>query len=293
MKTKYRNIRNALLMLIILGLNSSCINDDYSGEPSICKNPDFEFVTGKIVCPTSENYQIGWMAEVKNKGNSAGKITVQAWLSNDKKLGNDIAAGGLVFGIANSNEVLTRTFGATLSVNVNDYQYLLLQIDHNEEVDECDEKNNLFSIEIPENYPYSLCQPKDFDAITCEDINSNTDNLSEDQIIGTNANGHVLQVGDVIIYKTNQNRCGKLEILNINDANNKKLAIKAVTYNQNGTVYSQTNFLEVRGTWQCDLDAMIEEGYIAGQQDFWWQRLNPTDSSITPRNGAKFYKFQF
>lgn len=158
MKTKFISIKNLLLMLIILGLSSSCMHDDFSGAPSVCEKPDFEFVSGKIICPPFENYQIGWTAEVINKGKDAGLVSVQAWLSNDQNLGNDIAAGGILLGVANPGQVLTRTFGASLSVPVNDYKYLLLQIDHNEQVDECNEQNNVLIIEIPSHYPTCLCQ---------------------------------------------------------------------------------------------------------------------------------------
>ena len=284
------NVKILCTIVSILMLSTSCDVDDII-ENNECNQPDLEFISGDIICPTHTNYQIGWQANIKNSGSMSGQVTVQAWLSNDAVLGSDQAAGGLVFGTANPGESITRIFGATVS-NVDDYAFLLLQIDHNEQVQECNENNNLLVIEIPDNYS-SSCGPDDFNSITCEDINFNNSNLSEDNIEATDVNGHILQVGDVIIYKTNQDRCGKLEILNIDDAVNKKLTIKAVTFNADGSVYNQTNALEIRGTWNCDLDAMIEEGYVAGQEDFWWQRINVNDTEFSPKNGAKFHKYSF
>jgi hypothetical protein len=136
---------------------------------------------------------------------------------------------------------------------------------------------------------------------TLEDIILNYEELTSDKIVakngllskavieGTNANGHALSTSNVIIYKTNNNRYGKLQILGIDDASNFKLTIKAVTYNDDGTIYSQTENLAIRGTWQCDLDAMAESEVDI---DFKWNRTTSTNTYLQPITPAVFVKYK-
>ncbi len=145
-----------IIFFVFLIINYSCVDSDI--ESNTTSKADFVFDSANITCPSSENYQIGWEATVKNIGESEGKVTVQAWLSKDKVLGSDVAAGGLVFGNVEPTKTIYRSFGATVGGGVvSNYNYLLLQIDHNEEVDEMDETNNLIVIEIPKKYPEKVC----------------------------------------------------------------------------------------------------------------------------------------
>lgn len=285
MKTHFLKTTLACLALSFFATSCDC-DCELDKE---CDKPDFIITEGEITCPPNGNYQIGWKATVANKGVKGGNASVQAWLSKDKILGDDKAAGGLVFGTVAAGNTLTKTFGATVT-DVQDYKYLILQVDHNALVEECDESNNIFVIKVPENYPESMCGPKTFKDITCEDIDDSK--LSEEPILGSNFSGNILKIDDIIVYTTNKGRCGKLQILNIDDSENKKLTIRAVTYNSDGSVYSKTNALDIRGTWLCDLDEMLEEGGLKTEKDFWWNRLTKTDSKFTPKNGAKFYLYK-
>ena len=132
--------------------------------------------------------------------------------------------------------------------------------------------------------------PTNYAEITKDDIAAKEATMSSNMIEATNANGHVLDVGDVLVYKTNNDHFGKLEILAIDDADNYKLTIKAVTYDASGSVFSQTASLDIRGTWLCDLDAMEEDGT---SPDFKWRRLTETDTNLEPRGSALFAVYNF
>ena len=132
--------------------------------------------------------------------------------------------------------------------------------------------------------------PANYQEITRDDIVAKASTLSGNSIEATNSNGNVLNVGDVIIYKTNNDRYGKMEILAIDDANNKKLTIKAITYKNDGSVFYETSSLNVRGTYLCDLDAMVETQTDA---DFQWQRVNSTDTNLKPIAPALFAVYDF
>lgn len=131
--------------------------------------------------------------------------------------------------------------------------------------------------------------PDNFAEIMRDHIVAKEATFSNTTINGTIASGHLLNVGDIFLYKTNNNLYGKLQILAIDDANNYKLTIKAVTYNSDGIVFSESPSLNIRGTWMCDLDAMIEA--TSTNCDFQWDRATSTNTNFNPLNGALFVKY--
>ena len=150
----------------------------------------------------------------------------------------------------------------------------------------------LNACEKDEKQPEIEKQPENYNEISLANIIEKETTLSDIPIPATDINGHILDNSDVIIYKTSNNNYGKLEILSIDDANNKALTIKAVTYQANGTIYCQTSSLVIRGTWSCDLDAM-EESITTPFTDFKWERVNSTDTYLTIKNSALFAKYDF
>lgn len=133
-------------------------------------------------------------------------------------------------------------------------------------------------------------QPPGFDEISFSYIKESEQMLSGDPIAATDASGHLIDDSNVFIYKTTDDRFGKMVIMDIDDDNNKAATIKAITYNNDGTVYSQTESLLIRGTFSCDLDEMVEPTSNAEVKDFWWRKDNATDTFLEPRNNALFTK---
>jgi len=135
--------------------------------------------------------------------------------------------------------------------------------------------------------------PANYGELTKADIAKVSQSMSDSSIPATDASGHLLDVGDVLVYKTNEGRYGKMEILAIDDATNYQLTVKAVTYDLNDdNTYSSSPNLVIRGTWICDLDTMVEtsDGNIA---DFHWERINATDTKLRPLNTAIFALYHF
>ncbi|MEO1263907.1 MAG: hypothetical protein AAFZ15_34195 [Bacteroidota bacterium] len=129
-----------------------------------------------------------------------------------------------------------------------------------------------------------------FEEITRDDILAFKGELSGDDIVATNESGNILDTCAIVFYKTQDGRYGKFKILDIgefenNALENKTLFITAVTYANNGSVFSQTESLSIRGTWTCDLDAMEESG---PHNDFHWERVDTTDTLISPIGDALF-----
>jgi outer membrane protein OmpA-like peptidoglycan-associated protein len=91
----------------------------------------------------------------------------------------------------------------------------------------------------------------------------------------SNNSGILSNKGTVIVFATSDGNLGKMEILNVDKNDNYKLTVKYVTYNYNGSVHSQSDHLEIPGTYTCDLDQGKTEDVIHSEIDI---RLGIQDS---------------
>lgn len=107
-----------------------------------------------------------------------------------------------------------------------------------------------------------------FDQLDKKTIGAKLESLPDSfNIPMSNNTGIVNGPGTVIIYATSDGNMGKMQILDIDKNDNNKLTIKYVTYNYDGSVHSQSNNLEIRGTFTCDLDSG-NEGVERDKADF-------------------------
>ncbi|HCN12323.1 MAG TPA: hypothetical protein DIS75_08315 [Chryseobacterium sp.] len=135
---------------------------------------------------------------------------------------------------------------------------------------------------------------KTFAELTMDDIKANEPKMSTTSITVSDGNGIKWNSGDIILYKTQLGKYGKMEVTSIDAASNYKMKFKAVTYLYDG--WNETivnNGLEVRGTWYCDLDTPnLAETDNEQLADFKNERLTATDTKLVSMNGAKFYKYK-
>ena len=74
-------------------------------------------------------------------------------------------------------------------------------------------------------------------------------------IVLSDKNGDVVpKQGDVYVYKTSEGNIGKFEIVNVDKSNNYCTTFRYVTYNNDGSIKSQSNNLVVEGTYGVDFD---------------------------------------
>ena len=138
---------------------------------------------------------------------------------------------------------------------------------------------------------FASCQKEEirtglsFEEINLQDIKAHKNQLSTDRLPATDADGLILEICEVLLYRTNSDHYGKLKVLNIDFDDNYLLTIQAVTYRDDGTILSEVEELSIRGTYTCDLDAMLESG---PQNDFHWRRENDTDTALDPIGAAVF-----
>jgi outer membrane protein OmpA-like peptidoglycan-associated protein len=118
-----------------------------------------------------------------------------------------------------------------------------------------------------------------FDKLNRKSIGDKLETLPNERIQVSIPSGILLDVGTIIGYATKDGRVGKMEFLNIDKNDNYKLTVKYVTYNFNGSIYSQSNHLEIEGTQSCDLDDGTTE-VTSGDEDFQLGRTDKTNTVI-------------
>lgn len=140
----------------------------------------------------------------------------------------------------------------------------------------------VFSCKDKEEFSYS---PEGiFEKISRQDIFLRANSLSRNEIVGTDLDGFALKIYDVILYRTNTGRYGKMKILNF-EKETRKLTIKAITYDSDGTVYNKTEALEIGGSRSCNLDFMSADVL---ESDFSWYQTDPANTLFRPAGSAAF-----
>jgi hypothetical protein len=135
--------------------------------------------------------------------------------------------------------------------------------------------------------------PGSYDEIKIEHIAALETSMSNHLIEAINTNGTVLlKPGDVIVYKTNIGRFGKMKIVSINSADNYKLTINAETYKADGSIYQGKSNVEIQGTFIAELDEIVEASNNS-LGDFFWNRADTHLTNLVPEQGAKFIKYNF
>lgn len=126
-----------------------------------------------------------------------------------------------------------------------------------------------------------------FDKLNRKSIAIELDKLPEQTSIAiSNNKGIVNGPGTVILYATSDGNLGKMEILNVDKNNGYKLTTRFVSYKYNGSVHSQSNNLEVEGTYTCDLDKGEVGGDVQSEQDFHFGKQDSKTSRIYPGETA-------
>jgi outer membrane protein OmpA-like peptidoglycan-associated protein len=102
----------------------------------------------------------------------------------------------------------------------------------------------------------------------------------------SNNNGTVNGEGTIILYATSDGNLGKMEILDVDKNDGYKLTARFVSYDYNGSVHSESNHLEIPGTYTCDLDKGTIEDIIQSEVDFHYGRQDKTTGTLYPGETA-------
>jgi hypothetical protein len=130
---------------------------------------------------------------------------------------------------------------------------------------------------------------KAFDDITQRQIKKligNGEGMTK--IEGSDNKDNKIPQGTILLYVTNENRYGKLKILEYGY----NLTIRWVTYDNDGGVFAKGDRLVVKGTWNYDLDYGVEGDEGKSRVDFWWEQVDETNRFWIGQNGAAFLVYE-
>lgn len=107
--------------------------------------------------------------------------------------------------------------------------------------------------------------------------------LSSEAINGSNNVSNQLTPGTIVLYKTKENRFGKFMVESIGWY----LALKWVTFNSDGSVFTSGDNLVIHASYYADMD-LGQQVSVSDQADFQWSLQNETIRFLYPENGALF-----
>ncbi|WP_456375960.1 OmpA family protein [Lutibacter sp.] len=126
-----------------------------------------------------------------------------------------------------------------------------------------------------------------FDQLDKNTIASKLESLPNERIQISIPSGVLLDVGTIILYKTSEGYLGKMEFLNIDKNDNYKLTVKYVTYSADGSIQRKSNNLEIKGTYNCDLDTGSTNNVSSEDEDFQLGRTNKTNTVLWQGKNSK------
>ena len=120
--------------------------------------------------------------------------------------------------------------------------------------------------------------------ITRQMVQNQSGNLSNANIAAVDEGENNLEDGQVLLYRTNQNRYGKLQVEEYGPA----LRIRWWTYNNQGNIHSMGDSLVIASNASCDLEMGQQTPNNSPHRDFYWEQVSPGEMYLVPRNASQF-----
>ncbi len=154
----------------------------------------------------------------------------------------------------------------------------------------------IFSCKKKEDTPITppVTAPTNFAEIKMSDVQAKETNMITTQIFAVSSGTAIWQPNEVFVFKTNEGRYGKFQIVAaLNAAGAYKLTINATTYNTDGSVKITNAALVINDLKYCDLDLLVETNVLNTTSDFQWEIFPINSFYCTLKNGAKIVKYTF
>ena len=129
----------------------------------------------------------------------------------------------------------------------------------------------------------SLYQKLDF-----KQIDAQYDNFNQERILVSNKEGIQLKKGAIILLITSDGNMGKMEIVSVNPDENYKITFNYTIYNNDGSIKSNKDNYELKGTWIFDFDKESDEA-ISSDKDIWNNREDDFTTYLYTENEVNIY----
>lgn len=129
-----------------------------------------------------------------------------------------------------------------------------------------------------------------FQSVTYYDIEKFSENLKTESIDISRNEKRMLEDGDILVYLTDQERLGKMLILELDKGESGFVFFDFVTYDENGLVFIEKKYVKLQVSNIFDFDKGISPEKIEGVK-LWWHNLDDVEMYLVPWNPAKLGKY--
>ncbi|HOI64709.1 MAG TPA: hypothetical protein PLM80_00070 [Mesotoga sp.] len=129
-----------------------------------------------------------------------------------------------------------------------------------------------------------------FYSVTFLDIESFSVNLTTDKINISRDEKRMLNDGDILIYLTDEDRLGKMLILELDNKRSGILLFDFVTYDRDGQILLEKKEVKLRASYIFDFDKGIIPEKIEGVE-LWWHNMDDMEMYLVPWTPTKLGKY--
>lgn len=135
-----------------------------------------------------------------------------------------------------------------------------------------------------EAYRNSFC------SVTYLDIESFSMNLTTEKINISRNEKRMLNEGDILIYLTDEDRLGKMLILELDKNRSGILLFDFVTYDKDGKILVEKKEIKLQASYIFDFDKGIIPEKIEGVE-LWWHNMDDMEMYLVPWTPTKLGKY--
>jgi len=129
-----------------------------------------------------------------------------------------------------------------------------------------------------------------FHLVTYYDIEKFSENLKTESINISRNEKRMLKDGDILVYLTDQERLGKMLILELDKGESGFVFFDFVTYDENGQVFIEKKYVKLQSSYIFDFDKGIIPEKIEGVE-LWWHNIDDIEMYLVPWTPTKLGKY--
>ena len=131
---------------------------------------------------------------------------------------------------------------------------------------------------------------KDFYSINFMDVENLSVKLTTEKIDISRNEKRMLNDGDILVYLTDEDRLGKMVILELDKNESGMLLFDFVTYDKDGKVFTEKKDVKFHSSYVFDFDKGIFPKEIEGVK-LWWHSIDDIEMYLVPSAPTKLLKY--